>query len=641
MTKILGTHTFIFGAYFAAAQKNQQSTEDLQGQLSFATSNPNTTGNPFADFLTGQIAGYSQTSAQPYFYDRYKIFEPYFQDDWRVTKKFTLNLGLRWSFFGRYQEKFNQEYGFTLSQYTTANAPQFNLPTSAAGPQTLMPGTGNIFDGFIQCGAKGVATGCEKNKYINPGPRLGFAWDPFGDGKWALRGGYGIFFEHANGNEANAESLQQGPSPNVLNGTINNVVGYPAVGSGGILVPLNPISIPDNVRWPYVQQWNLDVEHELPGHILLQVSYVGSKGTHLAQQLDINQLQPISAANNPYPAGTPITEGDCGNFVTDGNGFPVSTTISTGAVVTGTAAVNLYVACGNAIADYYRPHLGFGSITRIENTANSNYNALQVAVDRTLGDLTFSASYTYSHSLDDSSDRYDPGYPNSFTPGAGYGSSNFDQRHGLTLSYVYAFPFFKSAGLAHTLLGGWQASGITTIESGLPFDVVDGSSFAPDNAGVANGVAGSAGTTSYLDVVGNPYAVTSAQKAAVAAASVFGVLKYNTAAFDLPTGLTFGDSGRNTLRLPGRTNFDFGLFKRFAFKERYAFEFRWENFNVFNHTQLDTLDGTKNANGAGLPAADGCGAFNAGDPSCAGSGFLVLNGAHNPRIMQFGLRFQF
>jgi len=644
MTKILGTHTFIFGAYFAAAQKNQESTQDLQGQLAFSTSNPNTTGNPFADFLTGQIAGYSQTSAQPYFYDRYKIFEPYFQDDWRVTKKLTLNLGLRWSIFGRYQEKFDQEYGFSTGAFVAANAPQFNLPSVSA--ETLVPGTGNVFNGFIQCGAKGVVTGCEKNKWINPGPRLGFAWDPQGDGKWAVRGGYGIFFEHANGNEANAESLQQGPSPNVLNGTINNIIGYPNVGAaaaaGTALSPLNPISIPDNVEWPYVQQWNLDVEHELPGHILLQISYVGSKGTHLAQQLDINQLQPVSAANNPYPAGTPISMGDCSSIAFDPTtGFPTTATISTGAVVTGPALVNLSVACGNALADYYRPYQGFGSITRIQNTANSNYNALQVSVDRTIGDLTFSASYTFSHSIDDSSDRYDPAYPNSYNLGGGYANSSFDQRHNFTLSYVYAFPFFKSPGLTHTLLGGWQASGITTIESGLPFDVVDGSSFAPDNAGVANGVAGSSATSAYLDLVGNPYAVTAAEKAAVAAAGVFGVLKYNPAAFDLPTGLTFGDSGRNTFRLPGRTNFDFGLFKRFAFKERYAFEFRWENFNVFNHTQLDQLSGTANAGGTGLPVADGCAALNAGDPSCAGSGFLVLNGAHNPRIMQFGLKFVF
>ena len=134
---------------------------------------------------------------------------------------------------------------------------------------------------------------------------------------------------------------------------------------------------------------------------------------------------------------------------------------------------------------------------------------------------------------------------------------------------------------------------------------------------MANGVAG----FSYLDVVGNPGAVTQAQRNAVAAAGVFGVLNYNAAAFNLPTGLTFGDSGRNELRLPGRTNFDFGLFKRFAFKERYAFEFRWENFNVFNHTQF-----------FGPQAVDG---------NIASSTFGEVLSAQPARIVQLGAKFVF
>jgi hypothetical protein len=141
--------------------------------------------------------------------------------------------------------------------------------------------------------------------------------------------------------------------------------------------------------------------------------------------------------------------------------------------------------------------------------------------------------------------------------------------------------------------------------------------------------------------VGNPNVVPASQQAQFAATGQFGVLRYNPAAFDLPTGLTFGNSGRNELRLPGQLNFDFGLLKRFAFKERYAFEFRWENFNIFNHVNLNQLSGGSSSGGAGLGGADGCPAFNAGDPSCAGNGFLVLDGAHSPRIMQFSLRFSF
>jgi hypothetical protein len=300
------------------------------------------------------------------------------------------------------------------------------------------------------------------------------------------------------------------------------------------------------------------------------------------------------------------------------------------------------VACGNPGANYYRKYQGYGSITRVENSANSIYHSLQMAVRRTVGDLTLSASYTFSHSIDNSSDRYDALFVDSTNPNLARGSSNFDVRHAFSLSYVYALPFFKAPGPAHTLLGGWQVSGITTALTGSPFTVSNSTSYS-DNAGVANGVSG--GTlASFPLLVGNPNSVTQAQRDELAAQNVFGVLKYNPAAFALPTGLTFGTIDRNNLNLPGRLNFDFGLFKRFSFKERYAFEFRWENFNVFNHTQLNAIGGSINATGTGLSAAMTCtgGANNnGGDPACASSGFLVLNQAHNPRIMQFGLRFQF
>ena len=142
---------------------------------------------------------------------------------------------------------------------------------------------------------------------MNPAPRFGFAWDPKGDGKMAVRGGYGIFFEHENGNEANAESLQQGASPEILISTQNNIVGYENIGGGAAApsFPINPFSIPNKAAWPYVQQWNLDVQKELPSHFVVTVAYVGSKGTHLVNQRDINQL-PLYTGANPFAPGQMI-----------------------------------------------------------------------------------------------------------------------------------------------------------------------------------------------------------------------------------------------------------------------------------------------------------------------------------------------
>lgn len=661
VTKIIGTHTLFFGAYFAAAQKNQSASFDQQGQLSYAFNSTVSSQNPFADLLLGNIAGYAQNANQLYFYDRYKILEPFFQDDWRVTKKLTLNLGLRWSIYGRYQEKNKQEFGFSPAAYSVAAAPAFFNFNDPDNSQLLNVGPGqSIFNGLVQCGQShptiagitGGATGCMQNKWVNPGPRLGFAYDPFGDGKWAIRGGYGIFFEHMNGNEANAELLQQSASPISPNGAVADVIGYGNVASGpqGAPSPISPISIPDKIQWPYMQQWNLGFEHEFPKNVLLSVAYVGSKGTHLTRQFDLNQLTPVANSDNPYVQDNlgaiadqginPINpNGDCGNFTFDGTGLPtaaqVSGTLGNSLVTVTNPHVlqNLFVACNNSGANnYFRQFQGLGSITRVEPTANSIYNSLQIGVRRTVGALTLSASYTYSHSIDDSSDRGDTLFVDPANPSISRASSNFDIRHAFTLSYVYALPFFNnSQGLARTLLGGWQVSGITTALSGSPFNVsTNGTTFA-DNAGLASGIGANGGVQAFPALVGNPNTVTAAQRAAYA--GVFGVLDYNPDAFAAPVGLTTGTFGRNSINLPGRLNFDFGLKKRFAFKERYAFEFRWENFNVFNHTQLDQIGGGTSSSGTGAIVSLGCYSCN--------TQALLLDGAHNPRIMQFGLRFQF
>ncbi len=269
--------------------------------------------------------------------------------------------------------------------------------------------------------------------------------------------------------------------------------------------PLSAISIPDQVQWPYMQQWNLGVEHELPGSVLLSVAYVGSKGTHLTREYDINQLQAVPAAQNPYiAANLPITSTDCqpnaANFTLNAQGLPTSATISNGAVLDQAAAQNLYVACAYGAANYFRPYQGWSTITRLENTANSIYNSLQIAARRSVGDLTFSASYTFSHSIDDSSDRGDALFVDPSDAARNRASSNFDVRHLFSISYVYAIPLFKQPGMLHTLLGGWQASGITTATTGLPFTVVNGTTYG-DNAGVGSGVSA---VGSYPDVQGSP-----------------------------------------------------------------------------------------------------------------------------------------
>jgi hypothetical protein len=644
VTKIIGKHNLSFGGYFVAAQKNEDASVEPQGQLTFYGSSTssyiggnlyNSTGNAFADMLLGQISEFGQASRKLKYYFRYKIFEPYVQDDWHATKKLTLNLGLRISLYGTYRERYLNAYNFDPALYNAANAPA----VSPVDGSLIFPSGQSInsLTGIVQCGSTGVPIGCMQGHLFNPAPRIGFAYDPKGDGKMAIRGGYGIFFEHMNGDEANVESLE-GMPPLVVNSYQTNIPGTPngpsgylnvggTAGTGAEYFPIQVYSIPDKAIWPYVQQWHLDIQREVARGTLFTVAYVGSKGTHLSLQRDINQLQPVPANLNPYQAGQPITGTDCNNLSNGVN------TLGNGTPVTGQAITNLNVACGNVSPDSVRTNFpGYDEVQRIDLFANSSYNALQVSGRRTVGGLEFTLAYTYSHSIDDSSDRYDSSFVNSYNIESSRASSTFDQRHILTVSYIYDLPIFRhSHGKTKTFLGGWQVSGITTMQTGEPFSIINGGYY--DNAGVANG----AGSGSYADLVGNPHAsVPSNERYQV---GVVGPLLFNPGAYQQPTGLTFGNSGRDSLNMPRRTNFDMGLFKRFAMGEAKALEFRGEFFNIFNHPQW-----------TGVNSGSCASTFNSGSLDCIEgnvangdlpSNFLHPSGAHNPRIGQVGVKFIF
>lgn len=607
VTKSLGKHKLVFGGYFVNAEKNEYSFTDLGGDLTFDSTAPISTGNAFADLLMGNIANFQQANAQPKYHFNYKTFEPFFQDDYHIRKNLTLNLGFRASFYGTFWDHGHQVSNWDPLAYDPSIAPTIRGNNSSTGPEgslNVKPGT-SAYDGVVQCGIGAVPRGCLNGHLFNPGPRVGFAWDPLGTGKTSIRGGYGIFFEHTNGEEVNAENLE-GTPPLVQEPTQYNVVGYNSIAQG-YLFPLATVSIPDNAQWPYVQQWHLDVQRDVIMHAVATLAYVGAKGTRLTLQHEANALQPIPASQNPYVPGESI------DAINPHTGQPHDDCdtgrTSLGVKVTGQALINLNIACGND-PNPYRPYYSLDSIERFEPVANSNYNALQFSLRKTDGPLTLDVAYTYSHSLDDSSDRYDGNFVNSYDIHSNYASSNYDQRHILTIAWVYEEPYFAGKGLSHTFLGGWQFAGIMTSQSGEPFSVVDG--IFGDNAGVADGVTGNG---SYADIVGNPHA---APDPSCIAPYSRGAELFNCAAFQQPTGLTFGDSRRNSLTMPHRTNFDMSVYKIFKPTEKVQMQFRAEGFDIFNHPQWSSVNnyvGTQN--------------------------FLYSTGAHMPRVLQFALRISF
>ena len=459
LTHVIGKHTIQAGVDILRLQKFDYAGVNTQGAFTF---NGNFTGNAAADFLLGDAFSYTESSAAPNGYFFSNSYELYAQDDWKVTPNLTLNLGLRWTLFNGAPigyEKYNNISGFAPQLYQGAQAPQL------LSNGQIVAGTGNPLNGiFTPTNLQGLSIprALIQNHHDMPGPRVGFAWSPKGNGKTVIRGGYGIFYHWDNTNQ---ENLRTNPPFTSSVSIYNTFLSNPTGGTQRVF-PANLQASDANFLYPSVQQWSFGVQRQLPAQMLLSVSYAGNHAVHLDQEPNLNQPQP-----------------------------------------------NLGVAQGIINVNTVRPYLGYGTITYDERNASASYNALQTSLTRRLNNgLFLQASYTWSKSI-----VFNAGQ-NPFLQPNEEGLSSYDQPHNFTFSYVYNFPLLHHGNsLIRGIANGWETSGNATFASGFPLTVT----ISGDRAGTGSS-SQRPNVTGPLDITGNIFGYFNTSAFALAALGTFG-----------------------------------------------------------------------------------------------------------------------
>ena len=531
-----GRHELAFGGEYSYGVGDIVNNFRGTGRFSFSNA-AGYTGDALADFFLGRFSQFEQGVGE-YKNTRMHFLALFVQDTFRLNPRLTLNLGLRWDPFFPYTDKNDKLACFRpgIQSQVYVNAP-----------------TGAVYPGDPGCPAGGYDT-----DWTNLGPRVGFAYDPFGDGRTSVRGGYGLFYDHPNTISTNSLA-NQGPFGTVVRfpGDAVNSVTNPYAGQVNPF-PIDPFNVPSDVAFvrPHnvfsyaedfengtLQSWNLTVERELIPTWLLRVAYAGSRGSNLA----------IGREANPalYTPG--------------------ATTATTNA---------------------RRPLApAFGSITLIEATGESTYHSLQTTVDKRFArGFSLLANYTLSKAMDHSSENKQTGatQTNPYDLEFDWGPANFDRRHRLVVSGLWDLPRQLTNPVADAVLGGWTLTGIWTWQSGLPFTVT---------SGVDNARTGTGGQRA--DQVGNPDLSGDRSRADQIARW------FDTSAFTTNALGTFGSAARNSLRGPRYSAVDMGLHKTFGLPAGIRTQVRFEAFNVFNNVNLDVpVSSVTNGNFGRILSAD-------------------------------------
>lgn len=560
LTKVSKSHTIKFGIYLERSRKDQSADVPVRGQIGFDQdgNNPNDANYAFATALLGGYDYYEQSNNRPQGQYRFTNLEWYAQDNWRVRRNLSLDFGLRFYHDPPTYEPRGHLTSFIPSAYRRDNAPLLLPPgldasgkrvgldpnTGAAYPVALIgtfaPGVGDPVDGMVAGGTHGTPKSLYSAPALGLGPRVGFAWDPFGTGKTSVRGGAGIFYDRIAG-QPTIDTFKNPPNvftPFVYYGTLASL----ARSSGSaVLAPSTVVTLYGPGRPPLTINYSFGVQRQLGRSTLVDLAFVGSQSRHLLWERNINPVPPGADHVSEFPQ----------------NRDPTSKT----------AALP---------PNFLRPYVGYGDILSYEFGSSSNYNSLQLLVNRRFANrFRFGGSYTFSKALgtaDSDAARVSP----FFAPRSrNYGPLSFDRSQVASIFYTYTLPQ-PGAALQFRPLSlvadHWEISGITRVSSGGPF-----------SPGMT--------TTDGQDITGTP---SEYARPLVIDPSADPVHRFGRPPLD-----NFGNTGTGVLRLPGYQNWDMSLYRRFLLSERLNGLLRFEAYNTFNHTQFSSLATTARFNPAG------------------------------------------
>ncbi len=549
----------------------------------------------WASFMVGNVTTFSQAHYDYTADLRQKAFEAFAQDEFRLKRNLTLYYGVRYSYFPSPYDKNGRLTNFVPSLYKASDAAQ------VTGAAVRIAGIGNFCNGII-ANTQNFTTGpsvfnCNPQKspwgqyVIDNGhgdfaPRVGVAWDPFGKGRTVIRTGYGIYHEQVLVGTYEQNIGTNPPYQETVTGSTTRL-DNPVTAISFSATPQTLRAIQSDWHTPYMQHWSLDIQHEVVKNIFMSIGYYGSKGSHLIGITEMNDLPPGYALNAKCAPGTSYyAQSPAPKLVTcqpAGYAFRNATSVNGNPNVLGTTTY-----ADQLILDQLRPYRGFRSIAMIQPRYMSNYHSLQASAQVRMANVSqINLAYTWSKNLTNSpNDR--SGYPqDTYDLRSEYQRATLDRTHVLTLDYVYEIPFRRhQQGFIGKTLGGWQASGIITLNSGLAFSPAT-SSLDYAGLGLIN-----AGPSARPNLLCDPNANAPHTVAQY----------YNTACFQTnppttgtgSTGLPNvpGNSGRGVIQGPPTTRVDFTMAKNVRFMERLQVQFRVEMFNIFNHTNFRSFTST-------------------------------------------------